>query len=70
LVAATVKVDEPPAVIDVGFAPIVTVGAMGAAETVIVAEEDTLPPVPVAFTVYVVVAEGVTDCFPPVAAIV
>jgi hypothetical protein len=53
LVAATVKVDELPAVIEVGLAARVTVGAgAGAAgATVTAATDDALPPVPVALAV-------------------
>jgi hypothetical protein len=53
LVAATVNVDELPAVIVVGLADNVTVGAGGggAAVTVTVAFPDALPLVPVAVAV-------------------
>ena len=50
LAAATVKVDEPPEVIEAGFALMVTVGA-GAAVTVTVVLAVALPPVPVALAV-------------------
>jgi hypothetical protein len=52
-VATTVNVDELPAVIDVGLAARVTVGAgAGAAgETVTAAVDDDLPPVPLALAV-------------------
>ena len=66
LVAATVNVEGPPEVTDVGLAAIVTVGAgLVAALTVTVAIEVTVPPAPVAVAVYVVVALGLTDCVPP-----
>ena len=58
-VAATVRVDEPPCVIVVGAATIVTVGAPGAV-TVTVTFAVVVPPGPVAVAVYVVVAVGVT----------
>jgi hypothetical protein len=68
LVAATVNVEEPPEVIDVGLAAIVIVGAgLVTALTVTVAVEVTVPPAPVAVAVYVVVALGLTACVPPVA---
>jgi hypothetical protein len=51
-VAVTVSVDELPAVIDVGLAAMVTVGAGGAdATTVTDVAEDAFPPVPVAVAV-------------------
>jgi hypothetical protein len=52
-VAATINVDVPPAVIEAGFAVIVTVGAGGGvpATTVTVVTAEALPPVPVAFAV-------------------
>jgi hypothetical protein len=50
LVAVTVKVDEFPAVMDVGFAVILTVGA-GELLTLTVAVDVPLPPVPVAVAV-------------------
>jgi hypothetical protein len=49
-VAVTVSVDELPAVIDVGFADIVTVGAE-VEVTVTVAVAEATPPAPVAVTV-------------------
>ena len=51
--AATINVDVPPALIEVGFAVMVTVGAGGGvpATTVTVTTADALPPVPVAFAV-------------------
>jgi hypothetical protein len=49
-VAVTVKVDELPAVIEVGLAVIATVGA-GPAVTVTVAVADVFPPAPVAVAV-------------------
>jgi hypothetical protein len=64
LVALTVNVDEFPAVMDAGFAVMLTVGA-AAGTTVTVAVAEALPPAPVAVAVYVVVAAGVTDCVPP-----
>ena len=64
MVAVTVKVDELPALIDVGFAVMVTVGA-GAGVTVTVAADVVVPPAPVAVAVYVVVVVGLTDCVPP-----
>jgi hypothetical protein len=52
LVAVTVKVEEFPAVMDVGFAVIVTVGVgVVAAVTVTVAVAVAVPPVPVAVAV-------------------
>jgi hypothetical protein len=52
LLAATVKVDEPPEVIEVGLAAMVTVGAgLVTALTVTVAVEVTVPPAPVAVAV-------------------
>jgi hypothetical protein len=51
-VAVTVSVDELPAVIEVGFAAMVTVGAGGAAAiTVTETTEEAFPPVPVAVAV-------------------
>jgi hypothetical protein len=52
-VAATINVDVPPALTEVGFAAIVTVGAGGGvpATTVTVVTADAFPPVPVAFAV-------------------
>jgi hypothetical protein len=52
-VAATVNVDELPAVIEVGLAARVTAGAGAgaAAATVTAATDDALPPVPVALAV-------------------
>ncbi len=64
-VAVTVKVEEFPAVTEVGLAVIVTVGpALGVTVTFAVAV--VVPPAPVAVAVYVVVALGLTDCVPPV----
>jgi len=63
-VAVTVTMDELPAVIEVGFAAMLTVGA-GFGVTVTVAFAVTFPPAPVAVAVYVVVAVGLTDCVPP-----
>ena len=68
-VAVTLRVEEPPEVIDVGLAAIVTVGAgLVDALTVTVAVEVTVPPAPIAVAVYVVVVVGLTDCVPPVEA--
>jgi hypothetical protein len=50
LVAVTVNVDELPAVIDIGLARILTVGAVAAA-TVIVDVAVVVPPGPVAVAV-------------------
>jgi hypothetical protein len=48
-VADTVRVDEPPTAIEMGFAAIVTVGTGGGvATTLTVAVAVALPPVPVA----------------------
>jgi hypothetical protein len=66
--AATVSVDEPPAVIEAGFAEIVTVGADAVTVTVAVAVAGDVPAAPLAVAVYVVVAAGLTACVPPVAA--
>lgn len=63
-VAAAVRMDELPAVTEVGSAVMLTVGA-GFAATVTVAVAVTVPPVPVAVAVYVVVAAGLTDGVPP-----
>jgi hypothetical protein len=52
LVAVTVKVEEPPAVIDVGLATMATVGAPAVAgTTVTVVAADAFPPAPVAVAV-------------------
>ncbi len=64
LVADTVRVEELPATIVIGLAVMATVG-FGFDETVTVAVADALPPGPVAFAVYVVVAVGLTDSVPP-----
>jgi hypothetical protein len=50
-VAVTVNVDDPPAVIEVGLAVMVTVGAAGGATdvTVTVAVAEAFVPVPVEF---------------------
>jgi hypothetical protein len=66
-VAVTVKVEELPAVIEVGSAAMVTVGAGPDAATVTVAVAVAVPPVPVAVAVYFVVALGFTAWVPPVA---
>jgi hypothetical protein len=67
-VAATVRVDEPPAVIEPGFAVIVTVGGAGGVDVMVtVAVADAVPPAPVAVAVYVVVAFGLADSVPPFA---
>jgi hypothetical protein len=51
-VATTVKVDEPPAVIEAGDAEIVTVGALFEVDvTVTVALAELVPPAPVAAAV-------------------
>ena len=51
-VAATVSVDELPAVIEVGLAEIVTVGAGGAAATTVTdVVEEAFPPLPMAVAV-------------------
>jgi hypothetical protein len=69
LLAVTVSVEEPSEVIDVGLAAMETVGAgFVVALTVTVAVEAIVPPAPVAVAVYVVVADGLTDCVPPVVA--
>jgi hypothetical protein len=51
--AVTVKVEEPPAVIEVGLAVIDTVGIPGgvAGVTVTIATADAFPPAPVAVAV-------------------
>ena len=64
--ACTVRVDELPDMIEGGLAVIVTVGA-GFAVTVIIAVADAFPSGPIATAVYVVVADGVTACVPPLA---
>ena len=51
LVAATVSVEEDPALIEAGFALIVTVGAAAEPFTVNTAVADVVPPVPVAVAV-------------------
>jgi hypothetical protein len=52
LTAVTVRVDEFPAVIDVGFATMLTVGTVPVdADTVTVVAAFALPPVPVAVAV-------------------
>jgi shikimate 5-dehydrogenase len=51
-VAVTVRVDELPAVIELGFATMLTVGAGGAAAaTVTDVAEEAFPPAPVAVAV-------------------
>jgi hypothetical protein len=50
-VATTVSVEEPPALIDVGLAEIVTVGPLVVVVTVTVAVAVTVPPEPVAVAV-------------------
>jgi hypothetical protein len=66
-VAVTVRTEEPPAVIEDGFAVIVTVGdGVVAAATVTVTVAVAVPPVPVAVAVYVVVAAGFTVSVPEV----
>jgi hypothetical protein len=65
-VATTVSAEELPCTTELGLATIVTVGAgAGAAATVTETTEDAFPPLPVALAVYVVVADGVTFCEPP-----
>jgi len=64
LAAVTVKVDALPAVIEVGLALMVTVGASDAA-TVTVVFADVFPPGPDAIAVYITVALGLTACVPP-----
>jgi predicted membrane-bound spermidine synthase len=68
LVAATVNVDDPPGLIDVGLAAMVIVGE-GVVEDpkVTVVDAEVFPPAPIAVAVYVVVVVGLTDCVPPVA---
>jgi hypothetical protein len=67
LLAVTVNVEELPDVTDVGLAAIATVGTgFVDALTVTVAVEVAEPPAPVAVAVYVVVADGLTACVPPV----
>jgi hypothetical protein len=55
-VATTVKVDDPPAVIEVGLAVMVTVGAGGggAVVTVTVAVAEAFVPAPVEFAAFAV----------------
>lgn len=67
-VAATVNVDVPPGLIDVGLAAMEMVGD-GVVEdpTVTVVVAEVFPPAPVAVAVYVVVVVGLTDWVPPVA---
>jgi len=64
LVATTVRVEELPAMMVVGFAVMVTVGG-GFVVTVTVADADAVPPGPEADAVYVVVEAGLTCCVPP-----
>ena len=66
LVDDQVSVEVAPAMIDVGEAAMVTVGA-GAGVTDTVADEVAVPPAPVHASVYVVVAVGVTPCVPLIA---
>jgi hypothetical protein len=63
-VAVTVKVDEPPEAIEIGFAAMLTVGG-GFEVTVMVALAEVFPPAPFAVAVYVVVTVGLTACVPP-----
>jgi hypothetical protein len=63
-VAVTVKVEEPPAAIEVGLAAILTVG-IPATATITITVADVFPPTPDAVAVYSVVAVGLTDCVPP-----
>lgn len=64
LTALTVRTDELPTVMDVGFAVMLTVGG-AVAVTVSVALAEVVPPRPVAPAVYVVVEVGWTDWVPP-----
>jgi hypothetical protein len=66
LVAATVKRDELPSVMDFGLATMVTVG-VGGCMTVTATDAVAVPPAPVAVTVYVAVLVGLTVSVPPVA---
>jgi len=69
-VAVTVRIEEPPAVTEAGFAAIVTLGVPDPApddETVTVDAAVADPPGPLALAVYVVVAVGFTVCVPPAA---
>ena len=59
------SVEESPAMMDVGLAPSVQVGG-GGGETTMLALQCTVPPAPVAVSVYVVLAVGDTD-FEPLA---
>jgi hypothetical protein len=69
-VAATVRIEEPPAEIDAGLALIVTVGeGLEAVLTMTVAVAVTFPVDPVAVAVYVVLTVGFTLCVPPTAGI-
>ena len=65
LVAVKVRVEEPPAVIDVGLAVMLTVGAGGGVtpddETARVMLAVVLPSRPLAVAVYDVVVLGLTD---------
>jgi hypothetical protein len=68
-VATTVRVEEAPALMEDGFAVMVTVGGPGSTTvTVAVATAGVVPDAPEAVAVYVVVAPGVTDWVPPVVA--
>lgn len=64
MVAVTVSVEDPPELIVVGLAEIVTVGGP-TFWTVTVAVAVTEPLLPVAVAVYVVVADGLTLSLPP-----
>ena len=64
MVAVTVRTEDDPTIMDVGFAEMETVGAPGAV-TVTVAVAEKVPAAPVAVAVYVVVDVGDTDCDPP-----
>ena len=74
LVAVTVRTEELPFVIDVGLALIVTVGGPDPPDepvvTVIMTEDEAVPPGPVAVAVYVVAEVGLTETDPPPAAMV
>jgi hypothetical protein len=68
-VASTVSVEDSPTFIEAGLALILTVGAVAEGVTVTTTFALVVPPLPAAVAVYVVVAAGVTDCVPPIAAI-
>ena len=64
-IAVTVRVEVLPSLIETGLAAMVTVGA-GFGVTSMVTVSETLPPAPVAVTVYSVVLAGTTAFVPPV----